>query len=559
MNSLVAIPDCIPEELIDPDFQATWQAAHTPAARSACLLHFVRHAIGHRDLELTRRIIEEALHLALSAESSAQAALCLAKLGWVEVNLGHYARALEYCQQAQMIAPEEEHQLEVECQILSTSALPRVWIGDELGARRDMQRAVELALCSQKPELLLGAYVNSAWISTLCEKPELSGHFHNLLEEEINSRAPQHLKTVYLAHLYSGRAHDQYLLAVQARQKHRLEAEQEAIQTGTQLLEQCEALPNLSRALQLMIFTLKAHFLRLQGALTGAEQQIRLALPLCEQGDPGLVPLAYVSVAEVRMAQGEYTEALRFYQDALTLIGEGGRYREVQNILQRMAAAHWASGEYAQAMQTMQEALQQSQRALVQVTEAEEHHQLLSQLRSTEPHWQALLRQAEQQASHDPLTGLLNRRGWQDGLSRLQADATQEALVAFLDIDHFKHVNDQFSHAVGDEVLQLTAHLLQHTLPPESLLARYGGEEFTLLLSPCPPDPAALLNRCREAVQNHDWSPQLGKAALTISIGYAVGQVEHVTLLMKSADQALYTAKNAGRNQVQGVEAMAAD
>lgn len=155
-------------------------------------------------------------------------------------------------------------------------------------------------------------------------------------------------------------------------------------------------------------------------------------------------------------------------------------------------------------------------------------------------------------ASTDPLTGLLNRRSF---IQRCKADwpAAQGrhpvcGLVLF-DIDHFKSVNDQFGHDVGDTVLQQVTQRIASGLRARDLFARWGGEEFILWLPNNPLEPCQqLAERLRARIHN-DPIPPVG--SITASFGVVATRAgEDLDSLIKRADQALYSAKQAGRNCV---------
>ncbi|MXV18688.1 GGDEF domain-containing protein [Deinococcus xianganensis] len=143
-------------------------------------------------------------------------------------------------------------------------------------------------------------------------------------------------------------------------------------------------------------------------------------------------------------------------------------------------------------------------------------------------------------ATHDPLTGLLNRRGFED-----QAHAGQNLLV--LDADDFKLVNDTHGHVVGDDVLRQLARTVQEHLPPGSLLARWGGEEFVLVSPGDLRGAAALGETLRATVAT---TPLAGQQ-VTLSLGgthWAAG--EPFRDAFARADRALYRAKRSGKNRV---------
>lgn len=156
----------------------------------------------------------------------------------------------------------------------------------------------------------------------------------------------------------------------------------------------------------------------------------------------------------------------------------------------------------------------------------------------------------------DALTGVLNRNSLDIDLAAALAQAarTRSPLaVLFLDIDHFKRINDEFGHAAGDECLRSVAHLLRSSLRSGDLLGRYGGEEF-VVVSPGAPLAVAqqLGERIRAAVEMLEivWEGQ--PIPVTISVGIAMRRRDEAAsaYLLDRADQALYDAKRRGRNQV---------
>ncbi|MFI5908645.1 diguanylate cyclase [Dactylosporangium sp. NPDC051541] len=149
----------------------------------------------------------------------------------------------------------------------------------------------------------------------------------------------------------------------------------------------------------------------------------------------------------------------------------------------------------------------------------------------------------------DPLTGLANRRRLDDEL----ATGVDGHTIALIDVDHFKLVNDRYSHQVGDEVLRTLAALLRAGCRSGDIAARYGGEEFALLFFGRP-DAEAMeaADRIRRLVEEHSWSAVAPGLRITVSIGVASGPD-----LLAVADLRLYQAKHAGRNRVVGPPAPA--
>ena len=170
----------------------------------------------------------------------------------------------------------------------------------------------------------------------------------------------------------------------------------------------------------------------------------------------------------------------------------------------------------------------------------------------------ALTRAVEQirhLATHDELTGLVNRRRMTELMEaewqRCERNG-RPLILALLDLDLFKHINDTQGHAVGDQVLQTFALTVQAALRSTDVLARWGGEEFVLMLYDTDPTYVLpLLDRVRTSVQAQE-TPAAGHALhVTVSIGLAIGQAgESVEQILERADEALYQAKAAGRNRV---------
>lgn len=157
-----------------------------------------------------------------------------------------------------------------------------------------------------------------------------------------------------------------------------------------------------------------------------------------------------------------------------------------------------------------------------------------------------------EQAHHDVLTGLLNRRAGEKQLQQCQqtAQTGQQGYALILgDIDTFKQINDQFGHEVGDRVLQRCANLLSTSMRSGDAVVRWGGEEFLIILPGCPLDAAQeWAERMRSAVAAQE-DPNVGH--ITMSLGVAAWQPpEYSAQLLRRADDALYQAKQNGRNQV---------
>lgn len=360
------------------------------------------------------------------------------------------------------------------------------------------------------------------------------------------------------------------------------------------------ALNNLSAAL------IGAYYL-LRGSGTQAEADAALAraLPLLREMQ-GLLPQltepylhvhAHGNLGEVLLHLGQADDALRLLTQARATAEQVPLHAHVQRV--RCSMAEWAlqHGQPAQARDDMLALLREE--VLMPLTRLRAHHAVyeaarqlgdaalalhhlerrteldrqraVQQLRTQSEQFITRVeaeqarrdadrerRRAQEMAQHalrDPLTGLGNRRELSQQLPPLLAEAarTQRPLaLVMLDLDHFKRVNDQHGHLVGDAVLVAVAQLLRQQLRATDLLARTGGEEFLAVLPGTPPVRALeVCERIRAQVQAHDWAGLSPGLQVTLSAGLASSPPSDEPVLMARADAALYRAKAAGRNRVE--------
>jgi diguanylate cyclase len=168
------------------------------------------------------------------------------------------------------------------------------------------------------------------------------------------------------------------------------------------------------------------------------------------------------------------------------------------------------------------------------------------------------LQSAQKEAETDPLTGLLNRKGFKNAMRRALNEAAEShdsICLLMLDIDHFKGVNDTYGHAFGDAVLKAVASTLQKSVKGQDTVSRFGGEEFAIILPNTPRKGAQqVAENIRQTIERGKIQRSGNNEAvgnITISIGVAeFRQQESIEDLINRADTALYAAKNSGRNRV---------
>jgi diguanylate cyclase (GGDEF)-like protein len=275
----------------------------------------------------------------------------------------------------------------------------------------------------------------------------------------------------------------------------------------------------------------------------------------------------YAGLGELHSQRGQHAEGKCWLDKALTLAASLGIRREIYKTHKALSEAHKRAGEFELALRHHEQfhevragVFDELARERVATLKAEFELERVMEAREREMN--AKYEQLEQRAetlSHlsvrDGLTGLFNRRHFEEalGLELQRARSFGQTLcLALLDIDHFKRINDGFSHVVGDAVLRIVAQVLQKELRASDVAARYGGEEFGLILPHTRLDGARIAaEKVRVAIATSPWSHLTPGREVTASLGLAEWRAgESSTDLVRRADQALYAAKTSGRNRV---------
>lgn len=170
----------------------------------------------------------------------------------------------------------------------------------------------------------------------------------------------------------------------------------------------------------------------------------------------------------------------------------------------------------------------------------------------------SLLRALTQDASVDPLTHLLNRRGFDHSAAVIEQrwrNAGEGFSIVMFDVDHFKRINDTLGHQAGDEILRRIAHIVRSSMRETDLIARYGGEEIVALMPNAALEIAVgMAERVRSRVERELAASNVLGFPITISAGAATssGASHTLEVVIRQADRSLYQAKNSGRNRVRG-------
>lgn len=238
---------------------------------------------------------------------------------------------------------------------------------------------------------------------------------------------------------------------------------------------------------------------------------------------------------------------------------------EVHKQVQEIEATVDEAPESSQLKQQIQVRLDAIRRHLDQYRNSEESRQqqlearlahLNNQIHDMESegeHLRERLQEKHEQAVRDPLTGLHNRLAYDERVIQEIARWKrygQAMVLMMIDVDHFKHINDEYGHKAGDKALVLIADQLKNNLRESDFLARYGGEEFVVLMPETELEPAVVAaEKLRTAVEQSQFHYQGAQVSITVSAGLAqLREDDNTEKLFQRADQAMYRAKAAGRN-----------
>lgn len=255
-------------------------------------------------------------------------------------------------------------------------------------------------------------------------------------------------------------------------------------------------------------------------------------------------------VGAILLGQGRTAEAIAELQRGIELLA-GGNPRDLMEAWEALAEAHEQADDPRAALAAYKKARSEECRL------RDDDARLAAIQREQRNEIARLAGQWARIAGQDALTGIANRRAFDDAMQRLIDEARSGAVRSLLviDLDHFKRINDTFGHATGDLVLQRFGALLGEGRRSGDLPARIGGEEFALLLPCSLADAVEVAARIASQVRHHDWRQEADGLAVTISIGAAcAGEFEPDAMSARSlfalADRRLYAAKEGGRDQV---------
>ncbi|MBY3237395.1 GGDEF domain-containing protein [Rhizobium laguerreae] len=276
------------------------------------------------------------------------------------------------------------------------------------------------------------------------------------------------------------------------------------------------------------------------------------------------------TLGQIYNNSGKFEEALSPLLEATELIDAGGSFDSCIQIYLYLSQAYEGLGQFDPALaahkkyhqaylrnsaeRTQQRArlaeIYYETRRFKEVAETESRR-----AETLEASYQKLQEQTDILASAvylDVLTGLYNRKYLDSRFQELTSEKSAYS-IAMLDVDHFKSINDNFSHMIGDRVLSTIGAILRSQLRITDQAVRFGGEEFVVLFAGAPRGAADVCEKLRSAIEQWDWSEICNGLHVTISIGVAgTLSAKSPNEILAIADQNLYAAKKSGRNRVVG-------
>jgi len=478
-------------------------------------------------------------------------AKCLLILSFLDYRQGFYDETLNKAYEAQAIFKKQNDELWL-CKLLGTLALCHAALGNNHLVFRYLDQQFRLAKKLSDYELVFAALLDLA-IAHLHSNQDNAYEYFQLAESYVTNPRDQVFLYVNLGNYY--------LNQKDFKQAHSY------IQKGRKIAE-ANSFLSLARYGYEVLANIATEREAFDIALAYSEQAIKL-------GKTYNLPeeFQYFSMAKTYLAKGETEKALELALSLCSFKEKQTAQTELVQIHRLLSRIYKVLGEFGLALQHNEKYIElkdivyseeqlRKARALEVIhrmdklkAEAELLKEKNKELESYLKELEELHAEVKELSFRDALTGLHNRRyllEQADAMFKLAKRYKRPLSLVMLDIDHFKSINDRFSHQTGDDVLKTIAEIMKNCFRDADLLARYGGEEFAILLPETSLDNAYLAcEHLRKTVEAYPWSQIHADLSVTISLGLSLGlEQDPLTDVLKQADDQLYKAKRAGRNQV---------
>ena len=476
-------------------------------------------------------------------------ASCLCEMGWCTYKLGRAEEALECAMGARRLWERQNNLVELS-RALAVESIVLLDLGFSDEAYDLAERAVQLADANGDAAVLAFALNAKGIVLAVCHETELG----LALIERAAAIAEGHGNTAAQAY---------YVLNIGYCHARTAEEADSLGKPDWASAERDEAINLFDRARILAEasgdhWTLRAALGNSAEmySLQGRNEDARDCLERCAAvpGEPGAsLRIQYLyTLSDLQLRSGDLQTARTAAIQALAMADSSQQIDHQVNALSRLAGIHEALGDSASALTAFK---RYHASYVMQAGETARRRGRIEEIRSETRQLRSQAAKLADQALNDPLTGIANRRSFDQILNRL---AGTPISVAIIDLDHFKAVNDQFSHIVGDAVLQRVARVIVGQIGAHGHAARLGGEEFGLIFPNSPEaTAAAVCEGIRYAIAATHWSDLAPGLAVTASIGLATGDGATPSgELMQSADNRLYAAKTNGRDGVVSNDAL---
>lgn len=480
----------------------------------------------------------EALELSRTYEYKALEANALSDVGLVQYTLGNHQEATKYFLRSLALKRELGDRLS-EAETLNSLGLVYLEIGDFSGAVQLYRESLALMQAQGDRQGQAKVLSNLGAVFQRLGRIQEALDYHQqalALADQLGSPQVRAVCLENLGHSHATLGHLETALGL-------FQASQNLYQESGNRLGALSALLQVGSLLNRM------------GQSAAAVQILQQGLEQAAELGPQKLLLEYhQAIADVFEAQQKLELALYHLRRSLEIERKLHKEQQAQKTTALLAGFQVEKARQEAEIERLRNTeLARANRELAQAIERlkeanAEKSRLLDKLRQQSAELERLARQ-------DPLTRLNNRRYLEENLEREFAAAKRYKFpisVALVDIDHFKQINDTFSHQIGDDVLRIVGQILEAGCRGVDFAARYGGEEFALVFPQT--DLAGALVACeriRQRIEQHNWAALHPDLKVTVSIGVSSDpSLPNHEKLLAAADEQLYAAKRAGRNRV---------
>ncbi|AVX05987.1 protein AdrA (plasmid) [Maritalea myrionectae] len=474
---------------------------------------------------------------------------CSMALGW----MGRAEEAIEYVQRIlQRVVQRGDQVREARARTVYANVLIEMGLDSE--SYQEASRAISMASSPDQAHVLLKAMDLQAIAMIYADNFDAAS---NMLDEALMIADRYGLNRIYATlMLHLGLLNTRIGEAELARgnkETHKLFLEKGATQTehAIELAKVCG-----NKRVEMVGAANLAEFLAEFGRFEEADKWIEHWYSLEEIATPSNWVHLHYTVSDFELKRGNLDAALEAGKRAIEVAKDISSADNYASAVQRLANAYEAAGDHKSALEMQKRFHNEFRKRSAEKGhwqgKFDELNREIEQVKSLLQNASNDMERLKEEAMTDPLTELANRRAFDQQMETLSDNQNAKYAIAVLDLDHFKAVNDAFSHVVGDEVLRSVAGCLIDACRATDLVCRIGGEEFAIILNGSAPSQIyKVCERLRASIESFDWSSLAQGLEMTASIG--VAQAKNGMSpgeVFAKADNRLFYAKAKGRNRV---------